>query len=347
MDENSQKTICYGAVNWMKACASICIILMHVLANGQYAVPENGVSGFIFAQLIPSFTNFVFLFMVISAFGMCCGYYERMTRGEVGLSDFYGRRYQKIWPFFALLCVLDIAISPGKAALYEFLADLTLCFGLLPNANIRVIGVRWFIGVVFVFYMLFPFFCYLLSTKKKAWISFGGALLLNILCTNYFFDSNHVHESFAARTNIVYCAMFFFAGGLIYLYRNELAGTCKRYKWITIAACAIAVVFYYGVNRSVYTMLVLFSLMMICGIGMDGQANKIIVYMSSISMEVYLCHMVVYRAIEKARLLHVFSSGVLSYVTASVLTIGGAVLFAELAKKATARLEGVFRRAKR
>lgn len=76
--------------------------------------------------------------------------------------------------FFALLCVLDIAISPGKAVFYEFLADLTLCFGLLPNANISVIGVGWFIGLVFVFYMLFPFFCFLLSTKKRAWISLGG-----------------------------------------------------------------------------------------------------------------------------------------------------------------------------
>ena len=264
--------------------------------------------------------------MVISAFGMCCGYYERIIQGEIGLPDFYARRYQKIWPFFALLCVLDIAISPGKAAFYEFLADLTLCFGLLPNANISVIGVGWFIGLVFVFYMLFPFFCFLLSTKKRAWISLGGAVVFNILCIDYFLDGNHVHETFVTRTNIVYCAMFFFAGGLIYLYRKELAGFSNRYKWITIAVCVFAIAFYYGVNRSVYTMLVVFSIMLISGIGVDGKSNRIVTYMSGISMEVYLCHMVVFRAIEKAQLHRIFSSEVLSYITAALSTIGGAVL---------------------
>ena len=68
MDKNSQRTIWYGAVNWMKACAAIGIVLMHVLANGKYTVSEVGISGFIFTQVIPSFTNFVFLFMVFLTF---------------------------------------------------------------------------------------------------------------------------------------------------------------------------------------------------------------------------------------------------------------------------------------
>lgn len=174
-DKRRQRKTDYSAIDWMKACAALGIILMHVLANGGYAVPEEGVTGFIFTQLIPSFTHFVFLFMVLSAFGMCCGYYDRWTRREISLSDFYGRRYQKIWPFFALLCVVDVVISPGKTAVYELLANLTLCFGLLPHGGIAVIGVGWFIGVVFVFYMLFPFFCYLISSRKKAWMCLGGS----------------------------------------------------------------------------------------------------------------------------------------------------------------------------
>lgn len=46
---------------------------------------------------------------------------------------------------------------------------MTLCQGLLPNMRIEVIGVSWTLAVIFVFYMLFPFFCFLIGNKKRAW----------------------------------------------------------------------------------------------------------------------------------------------------------------------------------
>lgn len=117
---------------------------MHIKANGSYDLP-----GFIGNELIGSMGEFVYLFMMISGFSMCCGYYNRIISNEIAVGEFYGKRYRKIWPYFAALCLLDFAISPSLESLYETFADLTLCFGLLPNANISVIGVGWFIGVVF------------------------------------------------------------------------------------------------------------------------------------------------------------------------------------------------------
>ena len=112
--------------------------------------------GFVFERMIPSFTNLVFLFMMVSGFGMCCGYYQKFKDQKIGVVDFYKKRYSKIWPYFALLCVLDFVMSPSKSALYEVFANLTLCQGLLPNMNISVIGVSWTLAVIFVFYLLFP-----------------------------------------------------------------------------------------------------------------------------------------------------------------------------------------------
>ena len=62
----------YEGIDGLKAYAIIGIALMHVLANGKY-----GIGGFVFERLIPSFTNLVFLFMMVSGFGMCCGYYQK------------------------------------------------------------------------------------------------------------------------------------------------------------------------------------------------------------------------------------------------------------------------------
>ena len=142
----------YGAIDGLRTIACIGIVLMHMEANNSYSI-----SGFIYDSMIPSFTNFVFLFMIVSAFGMCCGYYEKVINKKISFNDFYGNRFKKILPFFGLLVLLDIVMSPSIDALYEAFADLTLLFGFLSGVgNITVIGVGWFLGLIFVFYICFP-----------------------------------------------------------------------------------------------------------------------------------------------------------------------------------------------
>ena len=74
----------YEGIDGLKAYAIIGIALMHVLANGEY-----GIGGFVFERLIPSFTNLVFLFMMVSGFGMCCGYYQKIIDQKISVEDFY------------------------------------------------------------------------------------------------------------------------------------------------------------------------------------------------------------------------------------------------------------------
>lgn len=112
----------YEEIDGLKAYAIIGIAVMHILTNGEYRM-----GGFVFERMIPSFTNLVFLFMMVSGFGMCCGYYQKFKNQKIGVVDFYKNRYNKIWPYFALLCVLDFVMSPSKSALYEVFANLTLC----------------------------------------------------------------------------------------------------------------------------------------------------------------------------------------------------------------------------
>lgn len=184
----------YGAIDGLRATATIGIVMMHMAANNQYQL-----SGFVYEKIIPSFTNFVFLFMTVSAFGMCCGYYEKVMKNQISVSDFYKKRFQKIFPFFSVLVLLDIIVSPSIVSFYEGFADLTLLFGFIPK-HIEVIGVGWFIGLIFVFYLCFPFFCYLVENKRRAWFAFAISLIYNFACTQYFE---------VGRSNILYSGCFF------------------------------------------------------------------------------------------------------------------------------------------
>lgn len=306
----------------MKAYAIIGIALMHVLANGEY-----GIGGFAFERLIPSFTNLVFLFMMVSGFGMCCGYYQKIIDRKISMEDFYSKRYIKIWPYFALLCTLDFVISPSKNSLYEVFANLTLCQGLLPNANISVIGVSWTLAVIFVFYMLFPFFCFLLGNKKRAWGVAVAALIFN------FVSSTHFN---AGRKNIVYDAVYFIAGGLIFLYRKELADFASKHRVIAGAILLAATVAYFALGSSTFTMLFFCVAALVytlgCKVG-GGLVNPAAKFLGGICFEIYLCHMVIYRVLEKLHLIHLFGNGLLAYIFTTVAVICGSVVFSVCAKR--------------
>ena len=137
--------------------------------------------GWVSDVLIPWFSWLVFLFFMISGFALCCGYYDRMKNGKVSLNEFYGKRYKRILPFFGLLCVFDLLADFSKEHLAQAFMNVTLVFNLLPDSEMKVIGVGWFLGLIFLFYMLFPFFVLLLDKKRRArmvvWLSFIVNLL--------------------------------------------------------------------------------------------------------------------------------------------------------------------------
>lgn len=153
---------------------------------------------------------------------MCAGYYDKFKDNKVNLNKFYSSRYTKTLPFFALMILIEVIYSRSLSSLIEGLMELTLSFGLLPNNDFQVIGVGWFLGVIFAFYFMLPFFVFLLDNKKRAWKSFVISLLINYLCQIYFFTDKFVISTFTPRHSFIYCAPFLLAGGLIYLYLKEI-----------------------------------------------------------------------------------------------------------------------------
>lgn len=315
----------YENLDGIRAYACIGIVLMHVLANGNF-----GLTGFMFERLIPSFTNFTLFFMLLSAFSMCCGYYMQFRNGMISLEQFYIRRYQRIWPFFALLCTVELIFDHSLKTLCEWFADITLVFGLIPDNEIEVIGIGWFLGTIFLFYIIFPFFVFLMKNKKRAWLVMGVSLILHILCILRFEGAND-------RENIIYSSIFFVAGGLIYLYRDSLKTHNKMRKiLIGIAVVAVLLIYYLSLDSrfSVTILLLFFALLAITLISLGGGIsrvllqNKVALFLGGLSMEIYLCHMFVYRIFEKLKLTHMTGDELINYSMIAVVTIAGAVAVA-------------------
>ena len=93
----------------------------------------------------------------------------------------------------------------------------------------------------------------------------AAALIFNWLCTNYFK---------AGRTNIVYDAIYFIAGGLIFFYRKELAEFASKHKIIAGAILLIATVAYFALGSSTLTMLFFCVATLVYTLGCKGGTGQ-------------------------------------------------------------------------
>lgn len=131
----------YDSLDGIRAYAAILILAMHVFENSKYNEISNVVS-----IRIDLLKWLVYLFMILSGFSLCCGYYEKFKNQEISIEGFY----KKILPFFTVMVIMDCLTDFSFNSVIEGIADVTLVFALLPNANISVLGVGWFLGVVFL-----------------------------------------------------------------------------------------------------------------------------------------------------------------------------------------------------
>lgn len=231
---------------------------MHVLSNIVVKPSDN----YLTCVIIPWFTDFTLMFMVVSGFSLCCGYYERMKTGNITSNSFYKKRYLRILPFFACLCTI-----------YSF------------NANIATAEI--------------------------------------------------------GRTNIIYTMPLFMSGGMIYLYRDKVIFYGLN-QWLFLVFCLILTVgfFMYPEMRktafgALLAELLLFGAWLIYALGSKDVVlnNRIVKFISGISMEVYLCHMVIYRVVERVHFENYIGNENFLYAFTCVLVIAGAIIFSWLMKK--------------
>lgn len=334
----------YENLDGLRTYAAIGIILMHVLSNGNYDLKLDSYLLMkdvwkIAFSVIGKLGDFVLLFFIISAFSMCCGYFDKIKNNEISVNDFYKKRYLKILPYFSLLVLIDVVVSGLKVnSFIEGFADVTLMYGLLPNNNIiSVIGVGWALGVIFVFYIIFPFFVFLLWNPKRAWFTLVISVAM-YYCANYYF--------IAESANIMKYLCYFVIGGVIYIYRDNIQNIVSKYKLLNVVAIIVMVFLWYFnpyEHIAVLWTLLLFGNILCYAISIKSHflSNRFTKFISSISLEIYLGHMFIFRICEKINFLHLFDNEIISYLLSSILVIIGSVLFAMIVKIGINKVENI------
>ncbi len=330
MEEKTQNR--YGNLDGLKVVAAFGIVAMHVSSN-----MDHPLSSAMLTNIIASMTHFVKLFLVLSGFGMCCGYYDKFKVGDYNLDTFYLRRFSKNFPFFAILVLIDVVVNLKNVLWRDVFASLTMAYNLLPTHQMSIVGVGWTLGVIFVFYFLFPFYVFLLFNKRRGWITLIICLLLNWCCCDYYASVGATDG-----VNILFLSVYFVAGGMIFLYKELIVEKIGKLPGIAVAVVSVLVPIIWFVEPSdefslLFTIktIILLSVWVAAAIAHPVRLlqNRVTKYLSQISLEIYLSHMMVFRAVEKANITSWMFNKNAAYVITLLITLILTVAFSVVVKK--------------
>lgn len=120
------------------------------------------------------------------------------------------------------------------------------------------------------------------------------------------------------------------AGGLIFLYKEKIAAI----NWMVFLPITIvSVLGYYLHGGNIYACLAVSSVFVIQAISINLKNNKWISFLSGLSMEVYLSHMVMFRLIELFKLNMLFGDGWVQYSITVILVFTSSIIFSFVIKK--------------
>ena len=215
----------YDALDGVRVLAMTGILVMHVLANLSYRDELATLYSYIMY-----FGRFTSLFMMVSAFSVSCGYYKKIQSGFSNIEKFYSKRYAKILPFFAFITLIDVLLSFSKESIFEGFANITLVFGLIPHESISVIGVGWTLGVIFVFYLLYPFVVYLMKNRIRFCLAYIATLIYAFVVNDYFG---------LGKVDFLFCACYFMGGAWLFLNKEKIEQKGKR-AYFRVSGCAFS-----------------------------------------------------------------------------------------------------------
>jgi len=170
-------------IDALRAIGALMIVIGHF--STAFIPSEFDVPTYVTA-IQNSFGFAVQLFFIIAGFTLSYRYYNRLNN-KSELKNYYIIRFFRIAPVFYVMIVIwgcfyyfqmGVSFSP-----VEYLANFTFSFNFFPAMIDSIVAAGWFIGVLFLFYLIFPILIRIIRTAKVAIPIIIGVLVLS----SYFF----------------------------------------------------------------------------------------------------------------------------------------------------------------
>lgn len=242
---------------------------------------------------------------------------------------------------FGYSCLWGGGLSaPSLDNLIQFVIEAPLTFNLCFYPCLSLLQVGWFLGMIFTFYIIFPFFVFMIWTKKRAWLVLMITLFLSLISTYYYKHTEGWSTFQTVGVSIIVFSPRFVVGGLLFLYKDKIAKTlksiseqrCSLIRGIMVVLIAVS---FYAMTYESFVLNAFNILFVLYAISFSKYPlldNKVTNVLSDLSFEIYLSHMLIFRVLERLHLTHCIENYTLNYIFVLTIVFIGSFLFSYVVK---------------
>lgn len=311
----------YEGLSGLRGIGALGIIAYHVYVLSGFVGSHP-----LFDRTVGNGGVFVQLFFMLSGFSIMCGYFDEFNTNPQ-LDKFYLGRIKKLVPTFwlALLahCIVDYIVGTPISK-FNVIGTASLMFGFMPQYQESVVMAGWALGIEIIFYLIFPAFFVFNKNKKRSWAFLVFSVIMFVTYEKFY--GLGVNQSYI---NIIRQLVFFAVGALLFHYTDKLDNMSIKKRRVLFVVCILIEIlsfFLYGKVNGYIVMVVAFLAVMTNQINYRDYVvnNKLFNGLGKISYQMYLFHMVVYKALYNLGVFNMVNQrlhGLRSYLAQYVLVL--------------------------
>ena len=178
-----------SALDGLKGISSIIIVALHVLGIGGFLGISNNL------LFIPKYFAFgVTMFLIISAFSLSLNYHNKI-HSSGSILDYFLNRYARITPLFLFMMIVWIFIInidfKTSVTCNEIIINIFYLYNFIPGKYAGIIWASWPIGVLFIFYLVFPLIIIVNKSIKSAIIIQCIFIIIGYSIYSFFNNQNY------------------------------------------------------------------------------------------------------------------------------------------------------------
>jgi len=325
-----------------------CFAIIYVVISHLAVIPKPNLSipEWIEPLIVNGGDAGVSLFFILSAFSLT--YSMDARSGETMLTrSFYIRRFFRIVPLFYLMILLywirDAAIFNVMHPLSEVLINASLLFNLVPACITGFVWASWTIGVIALFYLLFPLIHRYIRNLNAALALFVVSVLISwgwsYFVLNYGEATGYLKAddiNFVLNFGFLQNLPVFICGVVIYrLFFDYLVKMNQKARRLSGLICIFSFAFFYAALLTEHMQNLLWGMnilrgicfsLLVLGLGLKPfgfLVNSKTAYLGKVSYSMYLFHpLLIFTIIPFYRRIYGFVPvDFLGYLTSLLITL--------------------------
>lgn len=336
--------------NFVLVLACFGVVLFHLLGNQELYIGNAGIfnftilrsyyseHGFLYTlfECFKGSTAIVGLFLINSGYGL-----YKNSKNQTPVS-FYKKRFTKIW-IYSLLCGIvctGVVFAIRGEFIFSYIFSLIPVFGFYEMPREGFVIQYWYLSLLFIYYLLFPFLKKVIDTKVFLYIVLFSAFVGYLVVFNVYTSTSVYHSTL--------CRLSEFCFGIFLAKNQKLEKYFFEFKFVKIGIALIIMLMgyymFYDMRFTPFSFLfysvgIYFGGVQIAGLFVSNvSVSKAFSVLKGGTMSVYLLHLVSFPSLVKFSLnligfyLKIEISYFLSLVVILVLTVLSLLVFSIIEK---------------